>query len=108
MPIPLDPTAAEALATPAVPAFVPDRLWVRRVSIEVTRPDMRYAVSMTPCPGTATALGPADAAEVVSPDLIAELMAAPDTPERTAALVAVQQVAAGLVTVAGFLLALRE
>lgn len=94
--------------TPAVPEFKPDRLGVRRVIIDIDRTTGRTSASLTPCPATADAWGPTDAPEVSCPDLIAELMTAPDSAEKLAALTAVQRISADLVTVAGFVLSLRE
>ncbi len=93
---------------PAVPAFTPDRLGIRRVSIDVDRDTNAYRSSFTPCPATATQWGPTDLAEVSSPDLVAELLAAPDSADKLAALEAVQRIQADLITVAGFVLTLRE
>lgn len=93
---------------PAVPAFVPDRLGVRKVVIDNDRATGRISASLTPCPATATAWGPTDAPEMSCPDLLAELMAAPDSADKLAALTAVQRISADLVTVAGFVLSLRE
>jgi len=88
--------------------FTPDRLGVRRVQIDVDRATGAYRTSLTPCPATADRWGPVDAPEVVSPDLAAELMAAPDSAAKLAALTAMQRIQADLVTVAGFVLSLRE
>jgi hypothetical protein len=96
------------LDTPAVPAFVPDRLGVRRVQIETDRATGRVRASLTPCPATATAWGPTDAPEVSCPDLIGELLALPASPAKGAALTAVQRITADLVTVAAAVIAGRE
>jgi len=94
--------------TPAVPAFVPDRFGVRKVVIDNDRTSGVISASLTPCPATATAWGPTDAPEVSCPDLLSELMAAPDSAGKLAALTAVQRISADLVTVAGFVLSLRK
>lgn len=93
---------------PASAGFTPDRLGVRRVQIEVDRVTNQWRASFTPCPATALVWGPVDAAEVSSPDLIAELLALPDSAEKVAALEAVQRIAADLVVVAAAVLAGRE
>lgn len=92
---------------PPTPGFTPDRLGVRRVTIEVDRDTGVYRTALTPCPATATAWGPTDAPEVSSPDLLAELTALPDGPEKQAAIEAVTRIAADLVTVAAAILAGR-
>lgn len=105
MPIPIpDPGN---YTVPPSDGFTPDRLGVRRVVIDVDRATDVYRAALTPCPATAAAWGPVDAPEVYSPHLVAELLAAPDTPERAAALAALGRIQADLVTVAAFLLPLR-
>lgn len=106
MPIPISNPGD--YARPAADAFTPDRLGVRQVNIDVDRLSGIYKVWMTPCPATATVWGPVDAPRLVSPDLVAEILAAPASAERTAALAAVQQIADALVTVGAFLLARRS
>lgn len=98
----------ESYTVPPSTGFVPDRLGVRRVCIDVNRTTNQYTASFTPCPANATAWGPTDAAEVSSPDLVAELMATPDSPEKLEALTAVQSMADSLVVIARFLLVLRD
>lgn len=106
--MPIDLPNPEAYTVAPSAGFVPDRLGVRRVSIDVDRTTGAYRTSLTPCPATADTWGPQDAPEVVSPDLAAELMAAPDSAEKLAALTALQRIASDLVTVAGFVLSLRQ
>lgn len=93
---------------PPTAGFVPDRMGVRRISIDIDRTTGAYRCSLTPCPATKEAWGPTDAPEVVTPDLVAELLALPDSSSKLAALAAVQRVAADLVTVAAAVLAGRE
>lgn len=88
--------------------FTPDRLGVRSVVIDIGRDDNKYRTRFTPCPATETSWGAIDAPEVSTADLLAELMAAVDSPEKQAALLAVQNISDGLVTVASFLLSLRS
>lgn len=93
--------------------FVPDRLGVRRVSIDVDRATGAYRTSLTPCPATASTWGPTDSPEVACPDLLAELMAAEveteeEGAEKLAALQALGRIADDLVTVAKFVLWLRR
>lgn len=105
MPIPIpDPTP---YTVPPSSGFTPDRLGVRRVVLDADRASNAYRVNITPCPATAEAWGPVDAPDLSSGDLVAELLAAPDTPERTAVLGALQRMQSDVVTVAGYLLALR-
>ena len=100
-------TDPAAYTVPPTQAWVPDRLGIRRVVIDVDRATGAYQTRLIPCPATAAAWGPADAPELVTADLVAELMAAPESAEKWAALQAVQRVAEDLLTVAGFLLSLR-
>lgn len=106
MPIPIDNPGDYTV--PPSDGFVPDRLGVRRAIIDVDRQTNAYRTSLTPCPANAEVWGPADAAELTTPDLVAEIMAAPDSAEKVAALQAVQRIGVDLLTVAGFLLALRN
>ncbi|MBN9521818.1 hypothetical protein J0H58_25430 [bacterium] len=105
MPIPIDDPVAYTV--PPSDGFVPDRLGVRRVVIDVDRATNAYRASFTPCPANAAAWGPQDAPDVSSFDLVAELLAAPDSADKVAALQAVQRVADDLLTVGGFLLSLH-
>lgn len=98
----------DAYTVPPSEGFIPDRLGVRRVLIDVDRTTGAYVTSLTPCPATRDRWGPVDAPEVSTPDLAAELMAAPDSADKMAALMAMQRVAGDLVTVAGFMLSLRN
>lgn len=98
----------EAYTVPAKPAFTPDRLGVRRVLIDVDRTTSVYRVSLTPCPATAEEWGPQDAPNVSTGNLLAELLAAPDTAEKLGALQALQRIEADLRTIAGYLIALRS
>lgn len=99
--IPLD--NGEAFAIPAQPAFVPDRLGVRSVAIDVDRETDCYRARLILCPADGTRWGPVDESEMVSPDLLAELMASPASEAKFAALMAVQQVKEGLATVARYI-----
>lgn len=96
---------------PPSTGFVPDRLGVRRFAVDIDRVTEVISASFTPCPATAEVWGPVDAAEVMSGNLVADLMAAPDSAEKLATLQALQRVQAvmeaDLPIVAGFLLSLR-
>lgn len=105
MPIPI-PNPND-YAVPAQPAFVPDRLGVREASLVVNRTTGVISAAIVPCPATADVWGPVDAPRVVSMDLIAEIMSAPPSAERTAALAEVQSITDGLLVVSGFLIAIR-
>ena len=98
----------DGYATPEVKAFTPDRLGVRKVIIDIARDSGKTSASLTPCPANADQWGPTDAPEVSCPDLIAELMGAPDSAEKMEALQAIQRISADLVTVAAFVLKLRD
>jgi hypothetical protein len=104
--------APPGFEVPPSAGFVPDRLGVRRVSIDIDRDTSVIRASGTPCPATATAWGPVDAAEVTTADLVAELAALPTTGEigekRAAALAALPGITSGLVSVFAALLAGRE
>lgn len=97
---------------PPSAGFTPDRLGVRRVSIDIDRNTSVIRASGTPCPATATAWGPVDAAEVTTSDLVAELIALPATGEvgakRAAALQALPGITSGLVAVFAALIAGRD
>ena len=105
MPITISDPASYTV--PPSPGFTPDRLGVRHIVIDVDRATDAYRVTLTPCPANATAWGPRDAPQVGSPDLAAEMLAQPDTPDRAAALAAVARIKDDLVTVAAFLIPLR-
>lgn len=97
---------------PPSAGFAPDRLGVRRVAIDIDRDTSVIRASGTPCPATATAWGPTDAPEVSTANLVAELLALPETGEigakRAAALAALPGITSGLVAVFAALLAGRE
>ena len=110
MPIILD--NPEQYTIPPSEGFIPDRLGVRRFSIDIDRTTGAISASFTPCPANETAWGPRDEAEVTTPDIAAEMMQSEDSPEKLAALQALQQVQqtlqTALPTVAGYLLKLRS
>lgn len=108
MPIPIDPAEAAAATIPAAPEFVPDRVWVRSLTLAVETPT-KIAVRATSVPGTATQLGDTrlNLPEVSSPDLLAELLAAPASQAKADSLAAFQRVMADIPVVFAFLRALR-
>lgn len=106
MPITIDNPAHYTVAPTA--GFIPDRIGVRKVIIDVDRNTGVTRTVLTPCPATADHWGPTDAPEVSSPDLASELLSAPDSAAKLAALQAMQRIQSDLVTVAGFVLSLRK
>ena len=102
------PVNASEFIVPPRPEFVPDRLGVRVVTIIIDRDTGRTSASLIPCPATQAQWGPQDAPEVSSPDLITELLSLPDSPEKLAALQAVQRISDDLRTVASVLIAGRQ
>ena len=104
MPIPLPNGYTPPPPPPPVPT--PDRLWIR--SLTITLPDANtYSVRATPCLGTATQLLNESLPEISSPNLGAELTAAPDSQAKADALAALQRLAADIPTVFAFLHSLR-
>ena len=90
------------------PAFTPDRQGVTAARLAINTDTGAISARVTLRPATATEWGPTDLPPLHANDLVGEIMAAPDSAEKTAALAAVQDVTAGLVTVTAFLVAQRN
>jgi hypothetical protein len=106
--IPVTDAEREAYTVPPAAGFVPTRLGLRRVVIDVSPETSAIRANLTLRPATETAWGPRDLPDMSSGDLVAELMGWPDSPEKVAALTALASVRGGLFTLASLWKAKRE